>query len=102
MCFGECVMNLGFFLYSIKIPLSESECAEIEHRQGYGVLHRGQQMHGALPIHSGERHNIIIWMRSSEIRNKCCPMCARKPNLVKVAGKGDGFTAQNMSICSTS
>jgi hypothetical protein len=93
---------MNYFCYMIKVPLSGSECAEIEHRQGYGILHRGQQMHGALPIHSGERHNIIIWIRSSEIRNKCCPMCARKPNLVKVAGKSDGFTIPSVSICSTS
>ncbi len=90
------------FCYFVKVPLSESECTEIKHQQGYGILHRGQQMHGALPIYSGERQNIIVWMRSSEIRNKCCPMCGKKPNLVKVVGKGDGFTIPSMSICSTS
>ena len=94
--------NCEIFCSMIKVLLSKSECTEIGHQQGYGVLHRGQQMHGALPIHSGERHNIIIWMRSSETRNTCCPMCAMKPNLVKVAGKGDGFTLASMSICSAS
>lgn len=72
------------------------------HSIGYGCLHRGQQMHGALPIHSGERHNIIVWMRSSQIRNKCCPMCDNSPDLVEVEGMGDGFSEQTVSVCSTS
>ena len=60
-------------------------------------------MHGALPIRTGERHNLIIWMRSSEVRNKLCPMCNREPRLAPVtSGYGDGFTSgPSVSICST-
>lgn len=68
----------------------------------YGILHRGQHMHGALPITKGERCNLIIWMRSSRIRNSLCPMCNEKPKLVKTVGNGDGFTgAETVQLCTT-
>ena len=57
-------------------------------------------MHGALPIQSGERINLIIWMRSSAVRNKLCPMCNRVPRLVlSFGGSGDGFTVNPVSVC---
>ncbi|KAJ8263596.1 hypothetical protein COCON_G00160530 [Conger conger] len=74
------------------VPLSESECAETEHRVAEGLLHRGQQMHGALRISSGERWNLIVWMRASRVRNKLCPMCGNKPQLMEGRGFADGFT----------
>ena len=49
-------------------------------------------MHGANPITVGERYNLIIWMRSSSVRNKLCPMCDKYPQLVSTEGPGDGFT----------
>ncbi|XP_008333897.1 2-oxoglutarate and iron-dependent oxygenase domain-containing protein 2 isoform X1 [Cynoglossus semilaevis] len=75
-----------------QIPLCETECVEVEHRMTEGLLHRGQHMHGALPISSGQRWNLIIWMRASQERNKLCPMCDRKPTLVEGMGFADGFT----------
>ncbi|CAM5101178.1 unnamed protein product [Natator depressus] len=65
---------------------------EIEHVISQGLLHRGGQIHGALPVTSGERWNLIIWMRSSAVRNQLCPMCNKKPELVDAEGFGDGFT----------
>ena len=58
-------------------------------------------MHGALPIQSGERINlIIIWMRSSPVRNKLCPMCNRVPRLMpSFGGSDDGFTVKPVSDC---
>ncbi|XP_067910668.1 2-oxoglutarate and iron-dependent oxygenase domain-containing protein 2 isoform X1 [Heterodontus francisci] len=81
-----------------QVPVSESECVEIEHRVSHGLLHRGQHCHGALPISSGERWNLIIWMRSSQVRNELCPMCDRKPELVEAVGFGDGFTSELSEI----
>ncbi|KAG7222159.1 hypothetical protein INR49_016731 [Caranx melampygus] len=75
-----------------QVPLSDTECSEVEHRVTEGLLHRGQHMHGALPISSGQRWNLIIWMRASQERNKLCPMCNRKPVLVEGEGFADGFT----------
>ncbi|XP_042297711.1 2-oxoglutarate and iron-dependent oxygenase domain-containing protein 2 isoform X3 [Sceloporus undulatus] len=66
---------------------------EVEHVLFHGLFHRGGQMHGALPVTSGERWNLIIWMRSSAVRNQLCPMCNREPELVEAEGFGDGFTS---------
>ena len=63
-----------------------------EHVIGRGLLHRGRHKHGALPITDRERHNLIIWMRSSSIRNQVCPMCDNPPRLVPNEGYGDGVT----------
>lgn len=84
--------------------MQETECVEVDNEPEYGILHRGQQMHGALPISDGERCNLIIWMRSSKIRNNLCPMCNRKPCLVETSGNGDGFTTVGnleVSVCTT-
>lgn len=75
-----------------QVPLSETECVEVEHHVTEGLLHRGQHMHGALPISSGTRWNLIIWMRASRERNKLCPMCGKRPTLVESNGFSDGFT----------
>ncbi|WAR03661.1 OGFD2-like protein [Mya arenaria] len=66
----------------------------------FGILHRGQHRHGAYPIETGSRYNMIMWMRSSSVRNKKCPMCGSVPDLVEVDGYGDGFTSQTVDVCS--
>lgn len=38
------------------------------HRLGYGVLHLGEQRHGAREIKTGERDNLILWFKSSSYR----------------------------------
>ncbi|KAM7090196.1 2-oxoglutarate and iron-dependent oxygenase domain-containing protein 2 isoform 3-T3 [Ciconia maguari] len=83
--------NLYFGDFS-QDPTPVPKYIEIEHVGAQGLLHRGGQIHGALPIASGERWNLIIWMRSSAIRNQLCPMCNKKPELVEAEGFGDGFT----------
>ncbi|XP_067458041.1 2-oxoglutarate and iron-dependent oxygenase domain-containing protein 2 [Thunnus thynnus] len=85
-----------------QVPLSETECSEVEHRVTEGLLHRGQHMHGALPISSGQRWNLIIWMRASQERNSLCPMCNRRPMLVEGEGFADGFTKHSASLLNTS
>ncbi|KAH9377362.1 hypothetical protein HPB48_021321 [Haemaphysalis longicornis] len=60
----------------------------------WAVLRRGQQMHGSLNVTSGERVNLVLWLRSSERRNRRCPLCAQPPSLVAADGYGDGFTAR--------
>lgn len=63
-----------------------------EPKPTWAVLRRGKQMHGSLTVTRGERANLVLWLRSSELRNRCCPMCALPPRLVAVDGCGDGFT----------
>ena len=77
----------------------ESDYVEYKHRVGHGVLHRGQQLHGAMPIADGERLNLIIWMRSSSVRNQLCPMCDSKPDLQPESGFADGFTQTQVDVC---
>lgn len=72
---------------------------QVSHVQGHGILHRGYQLHGAMPLESGERYNLIMWMRSSSVRNQKCPMCDKLPDLVPTEGDGDGFTLPDVEIC---
>jgi len=66
----------------------------VEHRKGWAVLHRGEALHGAFPVTEGSRANLIIWFRSSAVRNQRCPMCGEAPQLKEVTNwiGGDGFT----------
>ena len=75
-------------------PGSSGAVLACEHKPGHGILHRGDHIHHALPIESGERWNLILWLRSSEHRNRTCPMCGEKPDLSEVVSGsyGDGFT----------
>ena len=36
-------------------------------RQGFGLLHLGSALHGALPLQSGTRTNLILWLRWSKL-----------------------------------
>ena len=76
-----------------------NDMKEVEHSVTHGVLHRGQHMHGAMPVQDGERINMIIWMRSSAVRNTLCPMCDQIPELVPSEGFGDGFTTRTTDVC---
>ncbi|NWI73281.1 OGFD2 protein, partial [Dryoscopus gambensis] len=97
--------NLYFGDFS-QDPSPVPQYTEVEHVRARGLLHRGGQIHGALPIASGERWNLIVWMRASAVRNQLCPMCNRKPELVAAEGFGDGFTGalaqeepQTVNLC---
>ena len=62
------------------------------HQQGRAVIHRGSDLHCVLPLETGRRVNLVMWMRSSAVRNVMCPMCKKTPNLEPVEfGWGDGF-----------
>ncbi|XP_037600160.1 2-oxoglutarate and iron-dependent oxygenase domain-containing protein 2 isoform X2 [Cebus imitator] len=75
-------------------PTALTEPLEVEHVVGQGILHRGGQLHGARPLATGERWNLVIWLRASAVRNRLCPMCCRAPDLVDDEGFGDGFTRE--------
>uniref|UniRef100_A0A7S4HN90 Fe2OG dioxygenase domain-containing protein n=1 Tax=Vannella robusta TaxID=1487602 RepID=A0A7S4HN90_9EUKA len=42
------------------------ESFEFQHIPGTALLHIGQHWHGANKIQTGERYNLILWMRSSQ------------------------------------
>jgi hypothetical protein len=54
------------------------------HIPGVALLHAGAHRHGALPITSGARHNLILWMRSTVWRDappQDCPDWCRESRL---------------------
>ncbi|XP_028621788.1 2-oxoglutarate and iron-dependent oxygenase domain-containing protein 2 isoform X1 [Grammomys surdaster] len=79
-------------LFQAPAPLKET--LEVDHVVGHGILHRGGQLHGARPLRTGERWNLVVWLRASAVRNRFCPMCCQKPDLVDDEGFGDGFTRE--------
>ncbi|KAM6155489.1 2-oxoglutarate and iron-dependent oxygenase domain-containing protein 2 isoform 1-T1 [Rhynchocyon petersi] len=79
-------------------PAALTETLEVEHVVGKGILHRGGQLHGARPLGTGERWNLVVWLRASAVRNRLCPMCCREPELLDDEGFGDGFTREEPPI----
>ncbi|XP_027948295.1 2-oxoglutarate and iron-dependent oxygenase domain-containing protein 2 isoform X4 [Eumetopias jubatus] len=79
-------------------PSALARPLEVEHVVGQGIVHRGGQLHGARPLGTGERWNLVIWLRASAVRNRLCPMCCRKPDLVDDEGFGDGFTREEPPV----
>eukprot|EP00928_Gymnodinium_smaydae_P028959 TRINITY_DN21947_c0_g2_i1.p1 TRINITY_DN21947_c0_g2~~TRINITY_DN21947_c0_g2_i1.p1 ORF type:complete len:397 (+),score=94.68 TRINITY_DN21947_c0_g2_i1:59-1249(+) len=65
--------------------------------RGHGVLHAGMELHQARPITAGRRHNLIIWCRSSGVRNRRCPMCFEEPRLRKTNAFADEGFRQHAS-----
>ena len=42
---------------------------------GIGLIHMGRHLHEVLPVTAGERHQLIVWARSSAMRAQQCPCC---------------------------
>ena len=58
-------------------PWRSEEDFAIPHMLGRAILHRGRHRHGAHPVTSGERYNLILWCSSSRFANQydsqACP-----------------------------
>ena len=48
----------------------EGETFEIRHVTGQAILHRGNHRHGARPILSGDRYNLILWCYSTSFAHR--------------------------------
>jgi len=72
----------------------------MNHKLGWCILHCGRRLHRAAPLTRGSRTNLIVWMRSSTVRNQLCPMCGAPPSLVQVEAAGEGFTMVDVCSCS--
>lgn len=64
-------------------PPRPEEEFEIGHVPGRAILHRGKHRHGANPILSGQRSNLILWCNSSRFarrqdRDRCQPWCGNR------------------------
>ncbi|KAK3770014.1 hypothetical protein RRG08_043176 [Elysia crispata] len=81
----------------------DMEPVAVNQQMGHCIMHRSRQFHFAHPITNGVRTNMIVWMRSSSIRNEMCPMCGQRPDIQEVPIAGDGFTlGQERTSCSCS
>ncbi|KAL7062805.1 hypothetical protein AAHC03_01679 [Spirometra sp. Aus1] len=59
--------------------------ALVPNQPGWALLHRGSHVHAAQPLAPGYvRRNLIVWLRSTSVRNSRspCPRCKLRPNLV--------------------
>lgn len=68
--------------YGLATNKDDGQKVEATLRRGWGVFHAGLELHKATPISNGRRHNLILWCRSSGVRNDLCPMCFKQPNVV--------------------
>jgi len=53
-------------------PQTHGEEYIYSHKKGETIFHYGEHRHGAHPITSGERLNLIIWYRASSLRQHTC------------------------------
>ncbi len=76
LCLGKEGFEGGevFFLGMQGKPIQMENYGEIEHEIGRCILHDGKHMHGSKTLLKGERTNLIIWLRSTEYREKNPPM----------------------------
>ena len=53
-----------------------TEFKKPHHILGNAIIHSGRQLHRVNPVTSGERYQLIFWLRSSKgLRRKVCPCC---------------------------
>jgi len=64
-----------YFRGLLEDELSHSENFEFQHQPGKGIVHVGRHRHGAQKIKSGERYNLIVWCRSTKLRQQTCSHC---------------------------
>ncbi|KAK8785580.1 hypothetical protein V5799_008054 [Amblyomma americanum] len=99
VCLGRREFDGGELFFSDMRERPLADCSSTRPRcqkPAWAFLHRGQQLSGALSTLGGQRVNLVLWLRASEVRNRRCPLCGRPPTLVEAAdgGYGDGFTAR--------
>jgi len=50
-------------------PMENKENTTVIHHPGVALLHVGQHWHGARRLASGERHNLVLWLRSRAFKS---------------------------------
>jgi len=83
VCLGRQFEGGGLFFRGVRCPAHQQTGAQpeeevtFEHVAGRALLHRGHHRHGAHPIRSGERHNLILWCRGDTGRPATSEACER-------------------------
>eukprot|EP01027_Heterolobosea_sp_BB2_P014306 GEZU01020565.1.p1 GENE.GEZU01020565.1~~GEZU01020565.1.p1 ORF type:complete len:157 (+),score=42.37 GEZU01020565.1:514-984(+) len=71
LCLGKSFKGGNIYFRGLRNdPTTYNEYDEYSHEVGRAIIHDGTHRHGALPIVSGERFNLIIWMRSGPYRER--------------------------------
>lgn len=60
-----------YFRGLLEDPSTHDEDFEFNHKPGLACLHFGKHRHGANSITSGERYNLILWMRHKNMHDSC-------------------------------
>ena len=73
ICLGKNGFTGGdlYFRGLLGSPDADEQHLKVSHAVGRGILHRGRHRHGALPISSGARYNLILWCRASALARPC-------------------------------
>mmetsp|Transcript_108393 Transcript_108393/g.209835 ORF Transcript_108393/g.209835 Transcript_108393/m.209835 type:complete len:421 (+) Transcript_108393:67-1329(+) len=94
--YDEAVANIRKQKDAVKIALQRNGGDAEDSSIGMACFHTGSEFHEACPVDSGWRLNLVVWLRSSRMRNAQCPMCNKCGPGLKVArvgeGEGSGFT----------
>ena len=75
VCLGRAFEGGGLFFRGVRCRAHQqtgaapAEQVSFAHRTGVALLHRGHHRHGAHPITSGARHNLILWCRGDPARS---------------------------------
>ena len=75
LCLGKDFTGGQLVLHEIRSTDSESSKSSdmsdtvIEQVPGVAVMHVGQHYHSVLPLTSGERMNLVLWMQSSHFNS---------------------------------
>ncbi|MEO1268393.1 MAG: hypothetical protein AAFX99_09855, partial [Myxococcota bacterium] len=74
---GELYFQGRRCLWHLQDPPAADELIDYPHVPGIAVVHAGKHRHGAYPLFSGERRNLILWCRSTRVRSsgpqESCP-----------------------------
>ena len=83
----------GIYASDLECVKQSGKLLKVPHSKKRALFHSGSEFHEASPIASGWRLNLIMWLRSSQVRNQMCPMCLEPPELVQIDSlAGEGFT----------
>eukprot|EP01126_Amoeba_proteus_P065782 TRINITY_DN9409_c0_g1_i2.p1 TRINITY_DN9409_c0_g1~~TRINITY_DN9409_c0_g1_i2.p1 ORF type:complete len:240 (-),score=34.75 TRINITY_DN9409_c0_g1_i2:160-879(-) len=67
LCLGSAFTGGDLYFHGLRDDeVTQDENYVHSHVPGQALLHLGRHRHGAMPITSGERYNLIIWFRCSQ------------------------------------
>lgn len=79
VCLGKEFEGADLYFHGRRDHSDEKdEVGLLTHRPGIGILHVGQQYHGVHRLTKGERHNMVIWGRSSQFRSSAAEVFMRQ------------------------